>query len=368
MNFELTDDQQAIKRTAKEFLAARYKPETVRELAESDHGASDEQWRQVAELGWPGVIVPEDDGGLGLGAVELVVIQEEMGYALAPSPLFSSVSAALLLVAAGSDDQRAKWLGPLARGERRGTVAVWDASAGWAPDHSEVEPADGRLTATKIAVPDAESADFVIVAGADGRHYLVETGAEGVSILPEKSLDPTRKLSTVELSDAPAEPLAHDAEGVTHAYATIVTALAAENVGVAQRAMEMAVAYAKDRKQFDRAIGSYQAVSHRCAQMLLEVEGSRSLSLWAGWALDHEPETAARAASMAKAYASDTGFRVCASAIQVHGGIGFTWEHDLHFFLKRAKANAHAFGDARWHRERVAELALPAPALSPALG
>jgi alkylation response protein AidB-like acyl-CoA dehydrogenase len=126
---------------------------------------------------------------------------------------------------------------------------------------------------------------------------------------------------------------------------------------MAQRALEMAVAYAKDRKQFDRPIGSYQAVSHRCAQMLLEVEGARSLSYWAGWALDNEPETAARAASMAKAYAGDAGFRVTASALQVHGGIGFTWEHDLHFFLKRAKANSHAFGDSRWHRDRVARLA-----------
>jgi alkylation response protein AidB-like acyl-CoA dehydrogenase len=357
MNFELTDDQQAIKRTAKEFLAARYKPETVRGLAESSNGAAQEQWRELADLGWPGVIVPESDGGLGLGAVELVVIQEEMGYALAPSPLFSTLAAALLLIAAGTDSQRERWLGRLASGEARGSVAVWDASAGWAPDHSEIELADGTLTATKVAVSDAAGSDLLIVAGADGRHYLVEAGADGVEISSERPLDPTRKLFTVELRQAPAEPLAHEPERVAHAYATIVTALAAENVGVAQRAMEMAVTYAKDRKQFDRPIGSYQAVSHRCAQMLLEVEGARSLSYWAAWALDHEPETAARAASMAKAYASDAGFRVAASALQVHGGIGFTWEHDLHFFLKRAKANAHAFGDARWHRDRVAELA-----------
>jgi alkylation response protein AidB-like acyl-CoA dehydrogenase len=357
MNFELSDDQQAIKRTAKDFLAARYKLETVRALVEGEDGPGDEQWRELAELGWPGVIVPEADGGLGLGAVELVVIQEEMGYALAPSPLFSTLAAALLLVAGGTDAHRERWLGPLASGEARGSVAVWDSAAGWAPDHSEVELADGTLTATKVAVPDAASADFLIVAGADGGHYLVETGADGVQIIAEQALDPTRGLFTVKLDHAPAESLRADPERVSQAYATIVTALAAENVGVAQRAMEMAVGYAKDRKQFDRPIGSYQAVSHRCAQMLLEVEGARSLSYWAGWALDNEPETAARAASMAKAYAGDAGFRVAASALQVHGGIGFTWEHDLHFFLKRAKANAHAFGDARWHRDRVAELA-----------
>jgi alkylation response protein AidB-like acyl-CoA dehydrogenase len=355
MNFDFTDDQRAIKRTANEFLGARYKLETVRALAEDERGFTDEQWREIAELGWPGVIVPEEHGGLGLGVVELVVIQEEMGYALAPSPLLSSVSAALLLVAAGNEEQRAKWLPGLADGSVRGTVAVWDSGAGWAPDHSEAEAPGGTLTATKIAVADAGSADLLIVSGAGGEHYLVEASA--ASITPEKSLDPTRRLYRVELDGAAAEPLRGDPGAIAHAYAAIVTALAAENVGVAQRAMEMAVAYAGDRKQFDRPIGSFQAVAHRCAQMLLEVEGARSLSYWAAWALDHEPSTAPRAASMAKAYASDAGFRVCASSIQVHGGIGFTWEHDLHFFLKRAKANAHAFGDARWHRDRVADLA-----------
>ncbi len=372
MNFDLTDDQRAIKRTANEFLASRYKPEVMRELAEGERGFTDEQWRELSELGWPGVMIPEGDGGLGLGAVELLVIQEEMGYALAPSPLFSTVSAALLLAGAGTSEQRERWLAPLAQGEARGTIAVWDERSGWAPDRSEIETENGTISATKVAVPDASGADFVIVSGADGAHFLVETASPGVTIVATKALDPTRKLFTVHLDRAPAEPLSGGhSEQVAHAYATIVTALAAENVGVAQRAMEMAVAYAKDRKQFDRPIGSYQAVSHRCAQMLLEVEGARSLSYWAGWALDHEPSTAPRAASMAKAYAGDAGFRVAASALQVHGGIGFTWEHDLHFFLKRAKANAHAFGDSRWHRDRVAELAgvttASAPAGSPAL-
>ena len=357
MNFDFTDDQRAIKRTAHDFLEARYPSDTVRALAADDRGFTDEQWRELSELGWTGLVVPEADGGLGLGAVELVVIQEELGYALAPTPFFSSVAATLLLVAAGTDSQRERWLGPLAGGEARATIALWDEHAGWSPDHSEVEAANGTLTATKIAVPEAATADVLIVAAADGRHYLVDAGGPGVRIEPERSLDPTRKLFKVVLSQADAEPLALEPARIAHAYHTIVTALAAENVGVAQRAMEMAVSYAKDRKQFDRPIGAYQAVSHRCAQMLLEVEGARSLSYWAGWALDHEPGAAARAASMAKAYASDAGFRVTASALQVHGGIGFTWEHDLHFFLKRAKSNAHAFGDARWHRDRVAELA-----------
>ena len=358
MNFEFTDDQQAIKRTARDFLGARYPAATVRRLAEDERGFTDQQWQELVELGWSGVIVPEERDGLGLGMIELVVIAEEMGYALAPSPWFSTTCAALMLVAAGTDEQQERWLGPLARGEARGTLAVWDEHSGWAPDHSEVEPdADGKLSATKIAVPDAGSCDFVIVSGADGRHYLHDVSDPGITLVAEEAIDPTRKLFRVELSGAAAEPLKVAPEAVASAYATIVTLLAAENVGVAQRAMEMAVEYAKDRSQFDRPIGSYQAVSHRCAQMLLEVEGSRSLCYWAGWALDNEPGTGPRAASMAKAYAGDAGFRVAASALQVHGGIGFTYEHDLHFFLKRAHANAHAFGDSRWHRDRVADLA-----------
>jgi alkylation response protein AidB-like acyl-CoA dehydrogenase len=358
MNFEFTDDQQAIKRTARDFLAARYRFDLVRELAADERGFSDEQWSAVAELGWPGVVVGEEYGGLGLGAVELVVIAEELGYALAPTPLLPSVWAALLIGAVGNDAQRERWLTPLAAGAARGTVAVWDEHAGLSPDHPEAELLSGSLSTTKLAVPDAAAADVVVVSGAGGGHFLVETGAPGVTISPEATLDPTRKLFRLRLDDAPAESLSGGGtRALGPAYAAIIASLAAENVGVAQRAMEMAVAYAKDRQQFDRPIGAYQAVSHRCAQMLLETEGARSLAYGSAWAIDHDPDTALRAASMAKAYAGDAGFRVCASALQVHGGIGFTWEHDLHFFLKRGTANARAFGDSRWHRERVAALA-----------
>ncbi len=356
MNFDFTDDQQAIKRTAREFLEARYKLELVRELAESEEGFTGEQWSAVAELGWPGVLVDEQHDGLGLGAVELIVIQEELGYALAPTPLLSSVAAALLIEAAGSAEQKERWLGPLATGAIRGAVATWDEGSGPSPDISDTELADGTLSATKIAVADAAGADLLVVSGRDS-HFLVQAGASGLEIATEAPLDPTRKVSRVTFNQTPAEALAGgSSDAVEHAYAVIAAALAAENVGIAQRTMEMAVAYAKDRKQFDRPIGANQAVSHRCAQMLLEVEGARSLTYGAAWALDHDPDTAIRAASMAKAYAGDAGFRVAASALQVHGGIGFTWEHDLHFFLKRAKANAHAYGDSRWHRERVAAL------------
>jgi alkylation response protein AidB-like acyl-CoA dehydrogenase len=351
MNFDFTDDQQAIKRTAREFLAARYRLEEVRRLAtEDERGFTDDQWSEIAELGWPGMVVPEADDGLGLGVVELVVVAEELGYALAPSPFLSTAAAALLLRAAGSGDE----LRALAGGETRGTVAVWDEGGSHRPDESTLEAADGRLSGVKVAVADLAAADLVVVSGAEGRHWVVRTDAPGVAVRPTPGLDPTRRLYALELDGVVARELSGDWD---QSYAAIVTAVAAESVGVAQRAMEMAVAYANDRKQFGRPIGAFQAVSHRCAQMLLEVEGARSLAYHAAWACDHEPATAVGAAAMAKAYASDAGWRVTASALQVHGGIGFTWEHDLHFFLKRAKANAHHFGDARFHRSRVLEAA-----------
>jgi alkylation response protein AidB-like acyl-CoA dehydrogenase len=352
MNFDLNDDQRAIQRTAKEFLASRYKPETVRELATSDddRGFTDEQWAALAELGWPGLVVAEEHGGLGLGTIELVVLQEQLGYALAPTPYLSTIAAGLLIAAAGSDEQQAQWLPKLAAGEARATVAVWEDESGWSPLPGATEP-----RGTRIAVPDAAAADVLVVAGAEGRHWLVDPA--GATITSTPGIDTTRRLSSVEL-DGSGDEMPGRGDAVDHAYQVIATATAAESVGIAQRTMEMAVQYAKEREQFGRPIGAYQAVSHACAQMLLETEGARSATYYAAWALDNESQGAGPlAASMAKAYATDAGWRVAASSLQVHGGIGFTWEHDLHFFLKRAEANKRAWGDPRWHRERVADLA-----------
>jgi alkylation response protein AidB-like acyl-CoA dehydrogenase len=351
MNFDLSEDQQEIQRTARELLAARFKWEEVRRLAlEDERGFTDEQWQEMASLGWPELAVPEDQGGQGLGTVEQAVIAEELGYACAPTPLQSTWAAARLLAAAGEAER-------LADGAR-GTVAQVDEGSNALSSLTDfdVRFEDGRLHGIKIAVPDAASADVLVVTAAGSRHVLVEAGADGLAIEPAEALDPTRRLCTVRLDGVPGTELS--SSDWESAWLAIATITAAESVGVAQRAMEMAVAYAKDRKQFDRPIGSYQAVSHPCAQMLLETEGARSAVLWAAWALDHEPETARLAASVAKAYASDAGRRVPASALQVHGGIGFTWEHDLHFLLKRGQANARMYGDARWHRDRVAEAIL----------
>jgi alkylation response protein AidB-like acyl-CoA dehydrogenase len=365
MYFDLTDEQQAIKSTAHDFLAARYKSERIRELAGSEHGFEQSDWEEMAELGWPGLALPEEWGGQGLGIVDLAVLFEEMGYALAPSPLLSNTVAGLALSLCGSDEQRERFLRPLAAGELRGTPALWDAGTPGAIGEFAMEArADGDgivLDGEKLLVMDAAAADFLLVATSDGRRHLVERDAAGVTVAPSTSIDQTRRLYSVRFEgvQVPAEDtLPAEGSDYLRVFDRVCVALAAESTGVAQRTLEMAVEYAKDRQQFGRPIGSYQAVSHRCAQMLLETENARSAVYGAAWAADAAPESLPTAASMAKAYASDAGWRVPDASIQVHGGIGFTWEHDLHFFLKRGKANAAMFGDARWHRDRVANAVL----------
>jgi alkylation response protein AidB-like acyl-CoA dehydrogenase len=328
MNFDFSDDQQAIKRTAKDLLADRFKLERVRELAEA--GTYDEDaWKELCELGWPGIFVDEQYGGQGLGIVELIILMEELGYTLAPVPFLSNAAAGLMIQAAGSDEQKQRWLPGIASGEARGAAAL-------------VRGDEAKL------VPDGESAE-VIVLCADGGVSVVERSAADVE--PVATMDSTRRYARVRAGGG--EPLPGE---VGPGVGAGLLAVSAELTGVAQRAMEMAVEYARDRKQFGRPIGAYQAVSHRCAQMLLETEGARSATYYGAWTADAQPEELELAASMAKAYSSDAGWRVCSSSLQVHGGIGFTWEHDLHFFLKRAKVDALLWGSASEHRERVAGL------------
>ena len=358
MYFDLTDEQQAIKSTANGFLASRFKSERIREIADSESGFDESGWKEMAELGWTGLALPEEWGGQGLGIVDLAVLFEELGYALAPSPLLSNTIVGLALGVGASDEQKERWLRPLAEGELRGTPALVDVGGPAEPMKFSMAAGD-TLSGEKTLVMDAGSADFFLVATADGGRHIVEKGAEGVTVTAEESIDLTRRLSSVRFEGVrPAASLPGSGEVYMAVFQRACVALAAESTGVAQRALEFSVAYAKDRQQFGRPIGAYQAVSHRCAQMLLETENSRSAVYGAAWAADAEPESLPLAASMAKAYSSDAGWRVPDAAIQVHGGIGFTWEHDLHFFLKRGRANAAMLGDAKWHRERVADAVL----------
>jgi alkylation response protein AidB-like acyl-CoA dehydrogenase len=363
--FDLNDEQQQIKETAREFLASRYKPERIRELIDNELGFEESDWKEMVELGWPGLALPEEHGGQGLGIVELAAVFEEMGYALAPSPLLSNTVAGLALAHCGSEAQKAEYLAPLAAGEKRGTVALIDAGSPGTIGEFEMEARAGDggvvLDGEKVMVLDAGAADFLLVATSEGNRHIVEVDQTGVSLERESSIDPGRRFYSVRLDavEVPAErTLPAEREDYHPVLNRVCVAVAAELTGVAQRTMEMAVEYAKERQQFGRPIGSYQAVSHRCAQMLLETESARSATYYAAWTADASPEELPLAASMAKAYASDAGWRVAGESLQVHGGIGFTWEHDLHLWLKRAKVDASLFGDAHWHRERVADAIL----------
>ena len=328
MNFDLNDEQQEIKRTAHEFLASRFLPSKVRELSEAD-AYDDGLWKQISELGWPGIAIPEADGGQGLGMVELAVLLEEAGYACAPSPLLGSAGAALVIAAAGSDEQRSEWLPKLASGEATGSFGGFT---------------DGKST----LFCDLPTADVVVTF--DGEGALLAPASE-VDFEKFKAIDSTRSYGLV--SDAAGERLPGDVDGGRD---RLTVAIAAELTGIAQRTMELAVEYARERQQFGRAIGSYQGVSHRCAAMLLATEESRSLTYYAAWTADAEPESLPLAAAMAGSRSSDAGWEVPSSALQVFGGIGFTWENDLQFWLKRGRVAGRMLGTPREHRERVADL------------
>jgi alkylation response protein AidB-like acyl-CoA dehydrogenase len=328
VNFDFNDEQREIKSTAREFLASRFAPEKVRELAGSESPYDEASWKEMCELGWPGIAVAAEHGGQGLGVVELVILLEELGYACAPAPFISNAAAGLLISDAGSDGQRTRWLPGIASGEARGAA---------------------QLSDDPYPIAGAASGASVLVLANGGGARIVEPGDAELDRLD--LIDSTRAYFRVSAEGG--DPLPGD---VAAPLAKATVALAAELVGIAQRAQEMAVSYAKEREQFGRPIGAYQAVSHRCAQMLYDTEEARSLTYYAAWCADAEPESLPLAASMAKARASDAAVSVTNAALQVLAGIGFTWEHDLHFFLKRAAVGARMLGTAREHRNRVADL------------
>jgi alkylation response protein AidB-like acyl-CoA dehydrogenase len=331
MDFGFTDDQREIQRTARELLSERARPERVREYAESAR-SDQELWRELSELGWPGIAVSEEYGGQGLGRIELSILCEELGRSLAPVPLLPSAIAATLIEQAGSPAQRERWLPGLASGESIGALGV---------------AVDG---AAELVIGAAEAGVIVLVEDDASGRVL---DAEQAEVSPFASIDPTRSAARVADPQDAGEALPGDvAAGVDRA----LVAVSSELVGVCERALEMTVAYVKERKQFGVPVGAYQAVSHRCAQMLLDTEKARSTAAFAAWTADADPDALAEAAAMAKAAASDAGREVTASAIQLHGGIGFTWEADVHWLFKRAQLDATLLGGAKRSRARLAAI------------
>jgi|SRR5215831_10739304 len=350
MDFELSDDQLALRDGARELLDGLADATRVRTVVDAGGGIDHGLWKAMVEQGWTAVEVPEEQGGLGLGAVEVAVLVEEIGRHVAPAPFLSTLLAWGALTRAGRDDRAER----LAGGDAIGCVAWTRRGRGG------VRAEGDRLTGRADPVPFAPSADVAVVTADtdDGPAvYLVEL-PEAERPRREPAMDQTRELAWLRFHDTPAERLgdAPDVEALLDRGAAFT---AAEMLGSASRAMEMAVDYAKDRVQFGRPIGSFQAVKHRCADMLVDVEGMRSSAYWAAWCIGAGHEDASVAASTAKIWCSDASKRVMASALQVHGGIGFTWAHDLHLFLKRAQLDQVSFGDAPYHRQRLADLLRP---------
>jgi alkylation response protein AidB-like acyl-CoA dehydrogenase len=361
MQFGLSESQQILKDNARKFFANECPMTEVRRLMETDTAYDANLWRKMAEQGFTGIIFPEEYGGLGLGKVELALLMEEAGYALLPGPFFSTVAmAGALIDMCGTPEQKKKYLEPICNGEARSTVALLEASASWDPADAQMSGASGRLTGTKLFVPDAAGAGSILVIGSDGT-FIVDAGAPGVAIKPMSGMDLTRKLYSVQFTNTPAEKLGNPA-GRPQARQIATLALVAEMVGGMQRTLEITVQYAKTRKQFGNPIGMFQAVQHQCADMYLETESSRSAAYYAAWALEEKSPDAAASVSVAKIYASDACRTVGNRGIQIHGGMGFTWENDLHLYYRRAKASETMLGDSAYHRERLARLVVDADA------
>jgi alkylation response protein AidB-like acyl-CoA dehydrogenase len=333
VDFDLSDEQREIQATARELLGARCDAAAVRAAAEA-RGTDTALWEEVSRLGWPGIAVAQQHRGQGLGLVDLCVVLEQAGAALAPIPLLQSVGAALMLSHAGSAEQQERWLGALATGRAIGGFGMQSERA--------------------CLIAGGAEAEVVVTIDAAGGAHLIE--ATDGTVSPLVSIDPLRAYGDAVQGER--SPLTGDA---AIAALMVAVAVAAECVGLCQRALEMTLSYVKERKQFDTPVGAFQAVSHRCAEMLLHTEQARSALYYAAWASDAEPQRLPAAASLAKALASEAALSVTASAIQAHGGIGFTWEADLHWLYKRAQLNAQLMGGASEHRRRLAQVLGIAP-------
>jgi alkylation response protein AidB-like acyl-CoA dehydrogenase len=358
-----TEEQEELRRSVRRFVDDTSPMAEVRRLMDTDEGWDRAVWRAMAErVGILGINVPEAFGGAGLGHVELGVVLEELGRTLACVPYFSTVGLAVnALLASGDERAQASLLPRLASGEATGTLAVLEPSGSW-----DLERLDARarragdgwvVDGTKAFVVDGHTADVLLVAarmpGGLGV-FAVEGGAAGVERVPVPQLDQTRKLARVELAAAPATLVGEEggaASWLPRALDLAGAALAMEQVGGAQRCLDMTVAYAKARHQFGRPIGAFQAIKHRCADMLLRVESARAAAYYAAWAAAEDAEELPAVASLARAYCSEAYSWVAGETIQVHGGIGFTWEHDAHLYFKRAKASELLLGDPAHHRE-----------------
>ena len=368
MNFGFSEEQEELRKAVRRFLEDKSPMPEVRRLMETTEGYDPRVWSQMADqLGLQSLIIPEKLGGAGFGYVELVVVLEEMGRALLPAPYFATVAlAANALIHSGDEEAKERYLPGIASGETIATLALTEPTGRWDPESVELsasQAGDGEwsLSGTKSYVLDGHTASLVLVAArtvAGLGLFAVEGDAPGLERKPLATMDQTRKQARLELAETPARPVGEVGGAGPLLRKTLdlaAVALAAEQVGGAQRVLEMSVDYAKTRIQFGRPIGSFQAIKHKCADMLLEVESAKSAAYYATWAAAEDNEELPVTACLAKAYCSEAYFHAAAEKIQIHGGIGFTWEHDAHLYFKRAKSSELILGDPAYHRELLAQ-------------
>jgi alkylation response protein AidB-like acyl-CoA dehydrogenase len=367
MNFAFTDEQEELRKTVRAFLDAKSPESAVREQMETESGYDEAVWRQMAEqMGLQGLSIPEEFGGSGFTFIELGIVLEEMGRSLLCAPFFSTVVfAANVLLHSGDDAAKKDFLPGIASGETIATVAFTEPSGRWDEQGIEMDATasgDGwALSGTKMFVLDGHTAGLVLVAARTPQGvslFAVEGDASGLTRTPLSTMDQTRKQARLEFESTPARLIGTEGDGwnvLAKVLDLVAIGLAAEQVGGAQKVLDMAVEYAKVRVQFGRPIGSFQAIKHKCADMLLEVESAKSAAYYGMWCASELNDELPSVASLAKAYCSEAYFHAAAENIQIHGGIGFTWEHPAHLYFKRAKSSELLFGDPTYHRELLAQ-------------
>jgi len=364
MDVRLDDAQELLRESAREVLARECPMRYVRECMEAPVPEAPALWRRMAELGWIGLVVPEEHGGAGMDWLSMCLLQEELGAVLAPGPVLPTAALTVeALLRAGDPEQRREWLPRIARGELRVAFAQLEAAGREGADGVGLAAQSGSggyvLDGVKAWVPDAAVCDVLLVpARLDGEPALFWVDAADARVDEIAWLDPTRRVYEVALREVALPPerrlAGGDATGLEAVLDVGRVVLAAEMCGVARRVLDLSVRYATEREQFGKPIGSFQAIQHKCADMLVRVEAVRSAVYYAAWALDQGPDEAPLAAAMAKSYASDACAAVAGDGIQIHGGLGFTWEQDLHLYYKRAKASQQRFGGAAWNDDRIA--------------
>ncbi len=367
MNFAFSEEQEELRKTVRAFLESKSPETAVREQMETENGFDPAVWSQMGDqMGLQGLSIPEEFGGSGFSFIELGVVLEEMGRALLCAPFFSSVVlAANALLLSGDDAAKKRYLPGIATGETVATLATTEPSGKWDEKgitaKAEGSGGDWKITGTKMFVIDGATASLIIVGARTDKGvslFVVDGNATGLTRTSLSTMDQTRKQAKLEFNATPAILLGTEGKGwdvLSQVFDLAAVALAAEQVGGAQKVLEMAVEYAKVRVQFGRPIGSFQAIKHKCADMLLEVESAKSAAYYGMWCAAEMNDELSSVASLAKAYCSEAYFHAAAENIQIHGGIGFTWEHPAHLYFKRAKSSELLFGDPTYHRELLAQ-------------